>query len=63
MIAFGASDMMKAYVGSTEGSKAYLGDELVWGGESPALPYDAEVEYLQDLRLKWFVVILLTHTS
>lgn len=47
MIAFGASDMTKAYVGSTEASKAYLGDELVWGGESPALPYDAEIEYLQ----------------
>lgn len=47
MIAFGASDMTKAYVGSTEVSKAYLGDELVWGGSSPALPYDAEVEYLQ----------------
>ena len=37
MIAFGASDMTKAYVGSTEGTKAYLGDELVWGGESPSL--------------------------
>ena len=47
MIVFGASDMTKAYVGSTEGSKAYLGDELVWGGGSPVLPYDAEVEYLE----------------
>lgn len=37
MIVFGASDMTKAYVGSTEGSKAYLGDELVWCGESPSL--------------------------
>lgn len=46
MIVFGASDMTKAYVGSTEGSKAYLGDELVWGGSSPVLPYDSEVEYL-----------------
>lgn len=47
MIAFGASDMTKAYIGSTEVSKAYLGSELVWGGSSPALPYDAEVAYLQ----------------
>lgn len=47
MIVFGASDMTKAYVGSTEVSKAYLGDELVWGGSSPALPYDAEIEYLE----------------
>lgn len=47
MIAFEASDMTKAYVGSTEVSKAYLGDELVWGGESPVLPYDAEIEYLE----------------
>jgi hypothetical protein len=47
MIAFGASDMTKAYVGSTEVSKVYLGSDLVWGGDSPALPYDARVEYLQ----------------
>lgn len=40
--------MTKAYVGSTEGSKAYLGDELVWGGENPVLPYDSEVEYLEN---------------
>lgn len=36
MIAFGSSDMTKAYIGSTEVSKVYLGDELVWGDESPA---------------------------
>lgn len=53
MIAFGASDMTKAYVGSTEGSKAYLGDELVWGGSSPVLPYDAEVEYLGFTGTQW----------
>ena len=47
MIAFEASDMTKACVGSTEVSKAYLGSDLVWGGESPVLPYNAEVEYLQ----------------
>lgn len=46
MIAFGVSDMTKAYVGSTEGSKAYLGDELVWGG-TPIIPYDAQVEYIE----------------
>ena len=48
MIVFGASDMTKAYVGSTEGSKAYLGDELVYENSvTPALPYDAEVAFLQ----------------
>lgn len=47
MIAFGVSDMTKAYVGSTEVSKAYLGSELVWGGSSPTLPYDARIEYLK----------------
>lgn len=47
MIAFGASDMTKAYIGSTEVTKAYLGSDLVWGGSSPALPYDARIEYLQ----------------
>lgn len=45
--------MTKAYVGSTEVSKAYLGSDLVWGGESPALPYDAEVEYLGFTGTQW----------
>lgn len=45
MIAFGASDMTKAYVGSTEVTKAYLGSDLVYTKE--VLPYDAKVEYLQ----------------
>lgn len=39
--------MTKAYVGSTEVSKAYLGDELVWSSAPAPLPYDAEVEYLE----------------
>lgn len=47
MIAFGSSDMTKAYVGSTEVGKVYLGSGLVCGGDSPALPYDAEIEYLE----------------
>lgn len=47
MIAFGASDMTKAYIGSTEVSKAYLGSDLVWGSSSPALPYDSEVTYVR----------------
>lgn len=45
MIAFGSSDMTKAYVGSTEVSKVYLGSDLVY--TKNVLPYDAEVEYLQ----------------
>ena len=53
MIAFGASDMTKAYIGSTEVTKAYLGDELVWGGSSPALPYDVGVEYLESTGTQW----------
>lgn len=35
--------MAKAYVGSNDVSKVYLGDELVWGN----LLYDAEIEYMQ----------------
>lgn len=46
MIAFGSSDMTKAYVGSTEVKKICLGSEQVCPVES-ALPYDAEVEYLE----------------
>lgn len=44
--------MTKAYVGSTEGTKAYLGDELVWGGEPrpvSRLPEGyIEVEYIEN---------------
>lgn len=38
------------YLGSTAIGKAFLGDDLVYdstGGDTPVLPYDAEVEYLQ----------------
>ncbi len=49
MIAFGNTEITKAYLGNTEVNKIYLGDELVFGGDSPTpvLPYDAQVEYLQ----------------
>lgn len=47
MIAFGSSDMTKAYVGSAEVSNVYLGSDLVWSSAPAPLPYDAEVEYLQ----------------
>lgn len=46
MIKLGISDMAKAYVGSSEVSKMYLGSELVYSN-GEVLPYDAEVEYLQ----------------
>ena len=44
MIKLGTSDMAKAYVGSTEVSKVYLGSELVY---SSAPTYDAEIAYLE----------------
>lgn len=47
MIAKGGSSASKIYLGSTEVSKIYKGDTLVYGGTSPVLPYDAEVEYLE----------------
>lgn len=47
MIKLGTSDMAKAYVGSTEVSKMYLGSELVYSKGTEVLPYDAEVEYLE----------------
>lgn len=45
MIKLGTSDMAKAYVGSTEVSKMYLGSDLVYTKE--VLPYDAEIEYIE----------------
>ena len=47
MIKLGTNNMAKAYVGSTEVSKMYLGSELVYSKGSEVLPYDAEVEYLE----------------
>lgn len=46
MIAKGGTSASKFYLGSSEVSKIYKGDTLVYGGSSPVLPYDAEVEYL-----------------
>jgi hypothetical protein len=45
MIAKGSSGL-KAYVGSTEVSKMYKGDVLVYSSTPPPPPYDAEVEWL-----------------
>lgn len=39
MIKLGTSDMAKAYVGSTEVSKVYLGSELVWENSDPYVEY------------------------
>lgn len=47
MIKLGTTGMTKAYVGSTEVSKVYLGSELVYSSAPTPLPYDAEIEYLQ----------------
>ena len=47
MIKLGTSDMAKAYVGSSEASKMYLGSDLVYSKKPEVLPYDAEIEYLQ----------------
>lgn len=46
MIALGSIDIEKAYLGGTEVSKMYLGEDLVFGSDVP-LPYDARVSYLQ----------------
>lgn len=47
MIEKGGTSTAKFYLGNTEVKKIYKGDTLVYGSESPALPYDAEVEYLE----------------
>lgn len=46
MITLGNNEMTKAFLGTTEVKKICLGSEQVWPVES-ALPYDAEVEYLE----------------
>lgn len=55
-IAKGGSSASKFYLGSTEVTKIYKGDTLVYGGTSPVLPYDAEVEYLQSDGNQYFTL-------
>lgn len=46
----GSNKLGKMYLGSTAIGKAYLGEDLVYdssGGDTPVLPYDAKIEYLQ----------------
>lgn len=46
----GTNKVGKMYLGSTAIGKAYFGEDLVYdsaGGDTPVLPYDAEIEYLQ----------------
>lgn len=45
-IAIGGNSASKIYLGCYEVSKIYFGSDLVYGGQSPVLPYDAEVEYI-----------------
>lgn len=51
MIKLGTTGMSKAFVGSTEVSKMYLGSELVYTKE--VLPYDAEIKYLKSTGEQW----------
>lgn len=54
MITLGSIDIEKAYLGGTEVSEIYLGEDLVFGGIDPSvLPYDAEVEYLESSGTQW----------
>lgn len=52
MITLGNNEVTKAFLGSTEVKKICLGSEQVWPVES-ALPYDAEIEYLQSNSLAY----------
>lgn len=56
MIAKGGTSASKFYLGSSEVTKIYKGDTLVYGGTSPVLPYDAEVEYLQSDGNQYFTL-------
>lgn len=47
MIAIGGNKVVAAYKGGAEIRKAYLGSEVVFDNSGSALPYDAEIEYLE----------------
>lgn len=46
MIKIGGTEITDIAVGSTPIEKAYIGSQLVWEKSSPALPYDAQVEWI-----------------
>lgn len=46
MIKIGGTEIVDIAIGSTPIEKAYIGSTLVWEKNSPALPYDAQVEWL-----------------
>lgn len=46
-------DISKIHIGSTSIGEAYLGSQLVWQKSASALPYDAEVQYIQGNGSAW----------
>ena len=46
MIKIGGTEITDIAVGSTPIEKAYIGSQLVWQKSAPALPYDAQVEWI-----------------
>lgn len=54
MITIGGTDIVKAFLGSTELKNIAIGDEMLLSSEPPVpLPYDAEVEYLEGTGTQW----------
>ena len=47
MIALGETNIVKAFLGSTELKNIAIGDELLLSSEPAPLPYDAEIEYIK----------------
>lgn len=71
MIAIGGTNIVKAFLGSTELANIAIGDELLLSSEEP-LPYDAEVEYLETdgnayidtgLRLNQNAIVTMTFST
>lgn len=48
MTGFDLSTISDIYVGSTQYSKLYYGSTLIWQKTAQTLPYDAEIEYLEN---------------
>ncbi len=47
MINIAGNDIIDIAVGGTTIEKVYIGSQLVWEKSSPALPYDAEISYIE----------------
>ena len=62
MNGFDLSTISSIYVGSTQYSQIYMGSNKLWPAQT-ALPYDAEIEYLEGTGTQWIDTLIHPETG